>query len=815
VKPRWPAHLTMVLALGIACQIGQVVFLRELLMVFHGNELALGIILAAWMAWVGIGSRLGAVLLHRLPDPSRLLRLNAAAVALLLPLTVMAIRTLPGWFDAPPGALLSLSDMALASLAVLAPSTLLLGVHFVLLARLWRDRERVADASGAARTYVGEAAGNVAGGLLFTLLLVHHLDAFQVSVLVGAAMLASVLAASHRRLGVAVVIGGLALLPLLPHVDAWSARLQWRWRAPAYQLAATHASRYGAISVLQHEDQTSFFQSGHLVFATGGADERGVALEEQTGVTLAHLAMMQHADPRRVLLIGGGLRGTLREIARYPVDGIDYVELDPAMVEAARPYLGGGTLAALADPRVRLMHTDGRLFVRAGAAAYDLIVVDVPDPITAVLNRFYTEEFFAEAKARLHPHGVLVVGAVSTPDLRGAAIANRNATIYHTLRRVFPEVLMVGERFLVYVAAREGEPRLTTDAATLMRRFVERGVDSPGFSAAHLAVLFDPGPLERINWVIRHHGRDPRAHLEPPPASPLLPGTIEQQREREAALPAAHERFFVNSDFRPVGTYHSLVFWSALTRGDQASALRWIARVQAWWVVPPLLLVVVVAVLLRGPPRRRSPRCGPTPTRERAAVRFAVLTAVFTTGLSTMAMQIALLFAFQSIYGFVYEMVGLIVAVFMAGLALGAALTQRFVPDPADRRVLAAVQGAVALFAVAIGAALPWAAGLASAAAVFAAFAGLTFLAGLLNGADFPLAAACYLAIDRRPERSTAVVYGVELWGACCGAVLASVVVAPVLGIVACCVLAALANGTALAVLALGEVRPVMEHAAA
>ena len=801
---RWPSHLPMVLALGVTCQVGQIVYLRELLMVFHGNELSLGIILAAWMIWVAIGSRLGAIVLQRHPDALRLLRLDTAALVLLLPATVLLIRILPAFFDVPPGALLSLSDMALASLTVMALPTLLLGAQFVLLARVWRERDHVADASGAAKTYIGEAVGNVVGAMFFTLVLVHHFDAFQVSLLVAASMFAAALCFSRRRLCLLPVALGLVLLPLLPHVDWWSSQLQWRLLAPHYRLVERHQSRYGTISVLQHQDQYSFFQSGHLLFSTGGATEQAVALEEQEGVTFAHLAMTQHRDPQRVLLIGGGLRGTLREIALHPVTHIDYVELDTVLVEAALPYLAAGTRTALADPRLRLLHTDGRLFVKTGSARYDLIVVDVPDPTTAVLNRYYTEEFFAEAAARLSPDGVLVVGAQSTADLRGSAIANRNATIYHTLRRVFPEVLMVGERFLVYFASRQ-QQQLSADVATLMERFTTRGVESEAFSAGHFAVLFDPGPLQRSNWVLRHHGRSASAHLEPPPAVPLTPGTLEDIRIREQELPPVHERFFVNSDFRPVGYYHTLLYWNALARGDQANALRWIARVQWWWVGPPLVLVLAVAALLRSMTR----------TRDDAASRYAVLCAVFTTGLSTMALQIALLFAFQSIYGFVYEMVGLIVAIFMAGLALGAALTHRLVPDPTDRRVLTSVQGAVALFAVAIGLALPWAAGLRSAAAVFALFAIFTFVAGLLNGADFPLVTACYLAVDRRPERSTAIVYAVELVGACSGAALASAVIAPVLGIVACCLLAAVANATAFAVLVIDGARRARRYAQA
>jgi spermidine synthase len=84
-----------------------------------------------------------------------------------------------------------------------------------------------------------------------------------------------------------------------------------------------------------------------------------------------------------------------------------------------------------------------------------------------------------------------------------------------------------------------------------------------------------------------------------------------------------------------------------------------------------------------------------------------------------------------------------------------------------------------------------------SSRVVFILFSAITFVAGLFNGADFPLATACCMALNKRAEKATGIVYGVELFGACAGALLASVVVAPVLGIVACCLLAGIANATA------------------
>jgi spermidine synthase len=162
-----------------------------------------------------------------------------------------------------------------------------------------------------------------------------------------------------------------------------------------------------------------------------------------------------------------------------------------------------------------------------------------------------------------------------------------------------------------------------------------------------------------------------------------------------------------------------------------------------------------------------------------------------------MALQIALLFSFQCVYGFVYELVGLILALFMAGLALGAAVTHRFIEDKASLRALAAVQLLIALLAGLVAVALPRFAAVRDPRVVFVLFSAVTFVAGILNGADFPLATACCMAVDGRAEKATGVVYGVELFGACSGAVLAGVAVVPVLGIVACCLLAATANAAA------------------
>ncbi|MFC1982468.1 spermidine synthase, partial [Chloroflexota bacterium] len=699
---RIPSHLLAVLTLGVVSQVGQVLLLRELLMVFHGTELSIGLILAAWLAWVGAGSRLGAVLVDHVNHPRFLLMLSTAGVLLTLPTTILLIRGLRGFFDVLPGAYLSLLDMTISCFLLMAPACLLLGAQFVLLSRIWREGDRAEDTSGAAKTYVGEAAGSLIGGILFTFLMVRYLNSVQSAVLASMLMLIAVLLTtrkleiSSKHLSVRLRLGLLGLLafavitfPFLEYIDGWAYQLQWRYLTPQYQLVETQQSKYGAISVVRREDQYSFFQSGHMIFTTAGSEAVTPGLEEQQAATSVHFSMVQHNKPKRILLIGGGLRGTLSEIAKHPVERIDYIELDEVLTKLARPYVSPETLEALTDSRVRLIHTDGRLFVKMSEEKYDMIIVDVPDPATAVLNRYYTQEFFHETETLLNPDGVFVIGTISTPDLRGIAIANRNATIYHTLRSVFSRVLPAGERFMFYFAT-NASWQVSVDVPTLQERYRERNIETEGFSYQHYHALLPQSQLERVNWIVRNNGRSPDAYLEGPGLVPLFPGTVAEQVRTEEQLPPLERNYFINSDLKPIGYYYTVMFWDDLARTEHRETFKWLLQVKPWWILPLVFFPLLVVLGLRTAASR---------IRKRPDTHFAVLFTVFTTGLSTMALQIALLFSFQSIYGFVYEMVGLIVAIFMGGLALGTLFTHRYVANKANLHTLANVQLLVALVA--------------------------------------------------------------------------------------------------------------------
>jgi spermidine synthase len=121
-----------------------------------------------------------------------------------------------------------------------------------------------------------------------------------------------------------------------------------------------------------------------------------------------HLPLLAAASQKSVLLIGGGLGGGIAEVLRYPVERLDYLELDPRALDIVRPRLPAPLESSLRDPRLRILHEDGRSWLGRNQRLYDVILVNLPPPATALVNRFYTREFFLLARENLEKDGLLV-----------------------------------------------------------------------------------------------------------------------------------------------------------------------------------------------------------------------------------------------------------------------------------------------------------------------------------------------------------------------------------------------------------------------
>ena len=122
---------------------------------------------------------------------------------------------------------------------------------------------------------------------------------------------------------------------------------------------------------------------------------------------IVHVPMATNPNIQRVLVIGAGDGGTVRELTRYAgIVHIDMVEIDKMVVEVCREYLPQ-TACKLDDPRVHLHFEDGLRYIRAKENEYDLIIVDSTDPFGPGEGLF-TKEFYGNCYKALTPNGILV-----------------------------------------------------------------------------------------------------------------------------------------------------------------------------------------------------------------------------------------------------------------------------------------------------------------------------------------------------------------------------------------------------------------------
>jgi spermidine synthase len=418
----------------------------------------------------------------------------------------------------------------LVSLLVLLPYCLAAGFFLTLACGALAQR---GAAEGAGRVYAMDSLGGVAGGALFSFVLVLWLD--HVALLCLPALLNVLVAAwlawrtrkeqkSEGTLLLATSLAagaGLLAWILLAKPDVSSTARQF----PGQELLFRGNSPYGRLIVTESGGQTNFIENGVLLASTPNIEQA----EES-----AHFALAQRPDAKRVLLIGGALSGATREILRHGVRALDCVELDPMVIALGHRFLP----AEFSDARQRVFETDARQFVRRASASYDAVLVALPDPTTAQLNRFFTHEFFQEVRRVLQPGGVLSFAVGRYENYAGPELSRLLSCARQSAARSFQNVLLVpGGR--TYFLASDGP--LTTDIAAALER-------------AGVATL----------WVNRN----------------CLAATLAPDRLADLER-AARQAAPVNRDFEPVLYYLHLRHWASQFEGGS----RWLV----------ILLVVVAA----------------------------------------------------------------------------------------------------------------------------------------------------------------------------------------------------------------------------
>jgi len=422
------AILISIAGVGFSSVATQLCLLRELLGAFSGNELILGTCLGNWFILTAAGAWLGQAA-SRMRQPARAFAAGQLAAALIPLAQVAAVRGLRDVVFLR-GEAVGLTGSWFGSLALLAPYCLVAGALLTLGCRIAASDGGI---GAVGPVYLADAAGSVAGGALFVFVLVARFDHFALlcapaflNLALGAFVAWRTRAWALLAAGGALA-GGLALEVALVDADSLTTGLQHRGERVVFRAN----SPYGRLIVCDSSGLLTFYENGVPVAAT----QNTAQVEEAV-----HYAMCQRPQARRVLLIGGGVAGDAGEILRYPaIAEVTYVELDPAIIAAGRSLVPGN----LSDPRISLTPGDGRRFVQKSRGLFDVAIVDLPDSSTSQLNRYYTGEFFEEARRALKPGGVLAFGLGHYENFVGPELARLLSSARRTLEGSFRHVILI------------------------------------------------------------------------------------------------------------------------------------------------------------------------------------------------------------------------------------------------------------------------------------------------------------------------------------------------------------------------------------
>ncbi len=411
-----------IMGVGISSVTTQILTIREFLSQFHGNEITISLVIFCWLTLTGMGT-LGAKCFRK--ASLGLYLLLALGIALWPLFQIAGIRVFREMFfthGVSPGFYPILFYITLT----IAPYCIVTGFILPYTQKLFHSFH-IPFESG--ELYISDSAGDILGGILFSFFLVYWFKPFAIialtaSFLILATLLLSGVYGKWRFLAFGTPVAALFFaLAFAPSMERHTLSAQ-------YGNIKDHVeSPFGRIVVSKEGPQYTFWESGAPLYS----DSNVIEAEEKV-----HYPLSQLGSVEKVLLVSGGLGETLGELGKHNPGAVDYVELDPALTRTA---LALETIPA--KPFLNIINTDARRYMQESGDRYDAAILDLPEPDTFQLNRFYTDEFFALAKRVLKKEGILALNMAYTPNYLSALQKEKLSILYHTAGRHFKHVLVI------------------------------------------------------------------------------------------------------------------------------------------------------------------------------------------------------------------------------------------------------------------------------------------------------------------------------------------------------------------------------------
>jgi len=714
---------------GFTAMTGQIVIIREFMSLFYGSELAAGLILGIWLLAGGAGSFAGGIITSkRGDDPSRLVTRLLIFTSFYLILVLAGIRMLPALTGMITGEIKGDLNVFLIVFPILLPLNGVLGALFPAACHAFRGKTGSYPVS---KIYIAESLGAAAGGIMANFIMLPCFNSLTIQTILAAIILTGAYAVSAKK-GTKILIFSLlgALIFFMPFTGGLNRKmLSFRYPRNSRIILSIN-SHYQKIEVIEREEINSLYTNGIYSFSSD---------DMPSSETSAHLALIQHPDPKRVLILGSPSPELIGEVLKYPVNKIEIAEIDPALTRTINSAFGYP-----ADARLSVINRDPRKLLEQTDAKYDAVIYCIPPPVDFLNNRFYTIEFFRILASRLTSNGIVLIPLPSHPNYLSEEQRIFLETVKNTAETAFGQVrALPGET--AYLIASGPDSFISLDLDTISLRLEKRSIHTVYF----------------------------RDYFLPDTLSPLRLANFSRCLETD-------DKVKINRDFNPVACYLNTLLWGSQFR---LSLVNMLEQTDSGKIFASCLGLLLLALF-------------PVYTRRKRPV-YSLLFAVSSTGFAELAFQIITLAGFQIIFGTLFWKMGILFASFMAGLITGTLyISPRLARNELLQGKLLQTQMAIAVYPLLLPAALKL---FSTAGKGEYLLLLMPLIPGFLGGLQFPLICRSYQRLTNK-EAGTAggLFYALDLMGACAGAVIISTLILPLMGFLNTSLLVFAINLTAL-----------------
>lgn len=420
----------------------QLLLLREMINIAGGYELVSGTFLGSWL----IGSAAGAFMASKsnLDDPGKINLMFFTGPAITIFLMLLLSRLFLKSGETP-----SFLASVIFTLIVLLPFCFISGFTFIkLLIEAGSD-----NGPGAGISFSVETTGGIIAGIVISSLSTIRLNTYQALVLIiilGISYL--VLSFYSLKRPITIIFKIIILAVSFSVIVSSPDRLFRQFLLRGIKIIQSKDTPYGNITEGEYNGEKSTFYDHRLIFYHEDVIER----EEDI-----HYAMLQTSNVERVLLISGSLGAHFRELLKYPVKEVQFVERDPSLIRAE------GVSDTTGKTNLVIENTDAYNYIKRTDEKFDAVILLLPPPSSLLLNRYYTLEFFRQVKKVLKPGAVFSCSPGINPDYLNDEAATFFSSVYNSLSTVFNNVIPISGNKLYLIAS---DKRISTSICDLVEK---------------------------------------------------------------------------------------------------------------------------------------------------------------------------------------------------------------------------------------------------------------------------------------------------------------------------------------------------------